>query len=446
MNDTALSPIEWKTRIGFAVALFILLTIGTMSLLFLNQTKADEQWVEHTHNVIEHLQTCFLAEREIGTRAREYVLTGQKQYLRHYQADLVGLSQAIEALQELTADNPSQQQRIQTQLRPLINARLSVISSAVTARQRTGERSASAILLQNNALALVDQIRAVVEDMQREERILLHARMAAHARSSQRLFGIILFGWAVAIVFIGAASLQIHRDIVARLQAEDELRGMNRELESFSYSVSHDLRAPLRGIEGFSELILEKYKGRLDQEGQGYFDRICAAARRMGILIDEILNLSRIMRSPFEVKEVDLSVLAREIAEDTQKTSPARKVRWVSPASLPVRGDTSLLRIALTNLLSNAWKFTEKKPEATIELGQMTQAGEKVYYIRDDGAGFDMAYQGKLFQAFQRLHSLKEFPGTGIGLATVQRVIRRHGGRIWAQGAVDHGATFFFTL
>ena len=217
-------------------------------------------------------------------------------------------------------------------------------------------------------------------------------------------------------------------------------------MESFSYSVSHDLRAPLRGIEGFSQLILEEYKDRFDATGQGYFNRISAAARRMGVLIDEILDLSRITRLPLQMQDVDLAVMARGIAEDLQKGDPSRRAEWIIPANLPVQGDMTLLNVALTNLLSNAWKFTGKRTETKIELGKTLQEGTPVYFVRDNGAGFDMTYKNKLFQAFQRLHSPAEFPGVGIGLATVQRVVHRHGGRVWAEGVVNQGAVFYFTL
>jgi signal transduction histidine kinase len=185
---------------------------------------------------------------------------------------------------------------------------------------------------------------------------------------------------------------------------------------------------------------------RLDDEGQGYFHRISAAARRMGLLIDEIIDLARITRTPLQPQEVDLAAMAREVADELQKSAPARPMTWRLPETLKVRGDPSLLNTALTNLLANAWKFTGKRPDGNIEFGGTVIDGKPVYYVRDNGAGFDMAYKDKLFQAFQRLHSPAEFPGTGIGLATVQRVVLRHGGKIWAEAKVGQGATFYFTL
>jgi len=224
------------------------------------------------------------------------------------------------------------------------------------------------------------------------------------------------------------------------------LEALNRELEAFSYSVSHDLRAPLRSIDGFSQSLLEDYAGRLDDTGRDYLCRVRAASQRMAQLIDDLLNLSRITRAEIYREEVDLSALARSIVAELQKSQPERPVEFTIAPGLAAEGDARLLRIALENLLNNAWKFTSKHPAARIEFGAMEQEGQTVYFIRDDGAGFDMAYADKLFGAFQRLHTASEFPGTGIGLATVQRIIHRHGGCVWARGEVERGATFYFTL
>ncbi|MDZ8053591.1 MAG: GAF domain-containing protein [Aulosira sp. ZfuVER01] len=226
-----------------------------------------------------------------------------------------------------------------------------------------------------------------------------------------------------------------------------ELEAVNKELEAFSYSVSHDLRAPLRSIDGFSQALLEDYEDQLDQAGKNYLQRIRLATQRMGQLIDDLLNLSRLMRSEMHLEVVDLSLLARQICTDLQETRPGRQVECVIQPGLIAQGDSRLLQMMLTNLFDNAWKFTSKHTKAKIEFGKMPQESAiPVYFLRDDGAGFDMAYANKLFGPFQRLHRIDEFPGTGIGLAIVQRVVHRHGGRVWAEGVVEQGATFYFTL
>ena len=260
---------------------------------------------------------------------------------------------------------------------------------------------------------------------------------------------------------------QIYDDITVRTKAEEalqraydelkaseereferaaQLEASNRELEAFSYSVSHDLRAPLRGIDGFSQALLEDYADQLDTQGKDYLQRVRAATQRLEEIIDDMLILSRVTRREMRRELVNLSTMAQEIAAELQSSQPERQVSFVIASGLVVKADPNLIRIVLENLLDNAWKFTSKHPTARIEVGVTDNEGGKAYYVRDDGAGFDMAYAGKLFGAFQRLHPIADFGGTGIGLATVQRIIHRHGGSVWAEGAVEQGATLHFTL
>jgi len=225
-----------------------------------------------------------------------------------------------------------------------------------------------------------------------------------------------------------------------------ELEAVNKELEAFAYSVSHDLRAPLRALDGFSANLENNYADHLDKQGKHFIFRIRNASLRMSELIDDLLELSRITRTEIKQQEVDISHLSEEIFKELQEAEPGRRVEVEIAPGLTTRGDLPLLRAALENLLSNAWNFSSKKPQAKIEVGRTTRGGEKPFFVCDNGAGFDMAYADKLFGAFQRLHGKEEFPGTGIGLATVQRIINRHGGRIWAEAEVGKGATFYFTL
>jgi PAS domain S-box-containing protein len=236
------------------------------------------------------------------------------------------------------------------------------------------------------------------------------------------------------------------RSAAALKEAKEKAETLSRELETFSYSVAHDLRAPLRSIDGFSRALLEDCGPTLPEVGRAHLDRVLAAAQRMAALIDDMLTLSRLSRADMQVTEVDVSAMAAESVASLLQGAPDRDVCMKITPSLKTRGDPRLLRIALDNLLGNALKFTGGRPRATIEVGMTVEAGESVYYVRDDGVGFDSRYADKLFGPFQRLHSAREFPGTGIGLATVQRVVTRHGGRVWAHGEVDRGATFSFTL
>ncbi len=234
------------------------------------------------------------------------------------------------------------------------------------------------------------------------------------------------------------------------LQRTAQLEAANKELEAFSYSVSHDLAAPLRSIDGFSQILLEDYADKLEATGKYHLQRMRMASQRMAQLINDMLNLSRVTRAEMCREQVDLSALARIVAAELQQIDLERHVEFVIPEGIIARGDTRLLQVVLANLLGNAWKFTSKHPRARIEFGIISPEagcnGKSTYYVRDDGAGFDMAFANKMFSAFQRLHAASEFEGSGIGLATVQRIINRHGGRVWAESKVEHGATFYFTL
>jgi light-regulated signal transduction histidine kinase (bacteriophytochrome) len=229
-------------------------------------------------------------------------------------------------------------------------------------------------------------------------------------------------------------------------QRAAQLEAANKELEAFSYSVSHDLRAPLRSIDGFSHVVLEDYGEQLPADARDYLERVRAAAQRMATLIDDLLNLSRVTRTALQPRFINLSKMAEEIIESLRETARERQVTFSITPDLMVEADPHLMNIVLENLLNNAWKFTSKREQTIIEFGQQSRAKQRTFYVRDNGVGFDMAYVDKLFGVFQRLHSISEFPGTGVGLATVHRIITIHGGRIWAESAEGKGTTFYFTL
>jgi len=241
---------------------------------------------------------------------------------------------------------------------------------------------------------------------------------------------------------------EANRDLERRIRARTaQLEAVNKDLEAFSYSVSHDLRAPLRHVDGFGQMLLEDYGEKLDEGGRDVIQRVRSATRHMGELIDGMLQLSRLSRKDLQREAVDLTRLAREVERDLRGLAPDRRVDVAVAEGLSCVGDPTLLRAALANLIGNAWKFTSKRDEARIEVGKSGEEdGAPVFFVLDNGAGFNMEYAEKLFGVFQRLHSQEEFPGTGVGLATVQRIIRKHGGRIWAKSRPNEGAVFYFTL
>lgn len=286
----------------------------------------------------------------------------------------------------------------------------------------------------------------------------------ANLQGAQRAVLNILEDFEAEKVKVEVINRELQAEVEERQRAQDEVRSLNaslerrvtertaevvaanKELEAFSYSVSHDLRAPLRAMDGFSQALLEDYADKIDEEGRNCIERVRAASQRMDRLIDGILTLSRATRVEMRTAAVDLSALSKAIAIELQRTYPERVVEVIVAPGLVVKGDATLLRVVLENLIGNAWKFTGKHSTARIEIGAIEDQGETAYFVRDDGAGFDMTYAGKLFGAFQRLHTPSEFEGTGIGLANVQRIVHRHGGRLWAKGEVEKGATVFFTL
>ena len=297
--------------------------------------------------------------------------------------------------------------------------------------------------------ALIEGIESGADDYigKSSDFTVLKARLRAQLRRKQSEDELRLIREELLRKDLDAAQARADREIAqARAVLVDELEAKNRELEAFSYAVSHDLRAPLRAIDGFSDALISQYRDLLDDKGKHYLRRIHEGSLRMGQLIEDLLDLSRITRRALSRERVNLSDLALEIASELRAEHPQRQVEFAIAPDLAAVGDRHLLRIALQNLAANAWKFTGKCQCARIEFGVRQQDGERVYFVRDNGVGFDMAYADKLFTPFQRLHGAQEFPGTGIGLATVQRIVIRHGGRVWAEAAVGKGATFSFTL
>ena len=366
---------------------------------------------------------------EMGVTDRElarFVEATRQQTQLHSDAQIEALEQKARDLADFVESLRNQTQlKSDTEIASLVQKALDLAVFVETARTETQLRSEfeiSALELQARDLAV--SVENVREKTLRQSRF----QIAALGKSEQ-------------------ATSRLNEELERRVTERTmQLETTNRELEAFSFSVSHDLRSPLRAMDGFSQELLTSYADQLDDQGQHYLRRIRSGTQRMGQLIDELLKLSRMSRDEMRREQIDLSALAETVSAEIREREPERNVRFTAQQGLTAECDPHLIRVVLENLLGNAWKFTAKKTEATITFQRIEVEGRSAFVVRDDGAGFNMAYSKKLFGAFQRLHSDREFPGTGIGLATVQRVIRRHGGEIWADGAVDRGAAFCFTL
>ena len=491
MNETQ----QFRRLLNSAVAVPIVIMALLAAILcgqILQMLRAADL-VDHTDKVIATANETlkYIIDQETGLRG--YLIGGQEVFLQPYREAESHLPKSFDDLQGLVSDNPAQTQRLNA-----IKDRYALWSAdaqqEITARSQTPDTALYFSAARNVALtstlqsrkALMDELRGQFQEFTGTETKLRSDRYSASQTAARiTLFSTLgasvgigsllafftrrrllelggTFGEALETEQIARADADRERTRVAeksreleilnaeldqRVQARTaELAAINAELEAFSYSVSHDLRAPLRSIDGFSAALVEDYGETIDAEGKNYLNRIRSNSQTMADLIDGLLTLSRLTRAEMRHETVNLSEIAAEVALQLRERDPQRQVTIEIAPNLITEGDGRLLRNVLENLLGNSWKFTAKSENARITFGSMLQEGKTVYFVRDNGAGFDMTYANKLFGAFQRLHSAKEYEGTGIGLATVQRIVRRHGGRIWAEGQVGAGATFFFTL
>ncbi|QRK11655.1 CHASE3 domain-containing protein [Archangium violaceum] len=449
------------------LTLLLLLAVVLLGVVGnLAQTQEQARRSQKTLTRVERVRQL-LIDRETGVRG--YLLTQDPIFLEPYQAAGQRLPRAFEELAQGLSDEPRSGAWME-ELRRRWREWERVASEQLSLFQEKGEWMA--LVRSGAGKARMDAIRMTLDTIAEQERQRANLR-GIQAERAGRVTLIIGVLWTLAVGMLlawfsrrqllilardyGASLAQVRaqadalRASEARLEARvaqrtSELTTANRELESFSYSVSHDLRAPLRAIDGFAQAIREDEGGRLSSDGLQLLTRLQGATTRMGQLIDDLLQLSRVTRAELKSEPVDLSELASSVVQELRQHEPGRDVMFSVQPGLTARGDSRLLRVMMENLLGNAWKFTSRRSGAHIEFFAETANGVTHYAVRDNGVGFDMAYASKLFSPFQRLHKSTEYPGTGIGLATVQRIVHRHGGHIEAQAAVGQGATFRFTL
>jgi signal transduction histidine kinase len=479
-KETETTRTNWRllTIVLIGAALFVAAN-GWLSLRAVEWLEKSQAWVDHTWQVIAQVERVISSAKDAETGSRGYLLTGQQRYLGPYLKAQKELPDEIASFEALTSDNGNQQARAKEMLM-VLSRRLALLEQANALRTPQGDMdTARAMVLMGTGKEEMDRMRAIADAMENEERRLLAERVQETKQAALRVRLTLSGASLLDLLLIGVMFRYIVRERDLRLLAETtahnlalsrveierkageihalneslelrvhqrtaELEATNRELEAFSYSVSHDLRAPLRTIDGFSLALEEDYADMVGAEGKDYIGRVRAGVQRMGGLIDALLQLSRITRADITRETVDVTALAETVAAQLIEQTPEQKIEFTIEKGLSAEADAKLLRVAFENLFGNAIKFSSKKPETMVEFGWDT--ARNAWFVRDNGAGFDMHYKDKLFGAFNRLHGDKDFKGSGIGLATVARVVRRHHGDIWAESTEGSGATFWFTL
>jgi signal transduction histidine kinase len=447
------------TTFGFLAALILFVLIGLLSYFRIGKLATDNEWVIHTHQTIETLESLTLELTSLQSEVRGYVATGDPKYLAPYREHAQQIEIQSEKIRKLTTDNPRQQNRLE-RLSPLETTLLDLLQSEVNARSNLGELKAQSILLTGGGLETMNNVRNVVSEMMDEEQSLLQERENEVRHSSRSALQMIWIGGIVALFIVVGAAVQVNRELIHRERAQErierlnnelelragELAEANRELEAFTYSVAHDLRAPLRHIDGFSSILQEDHEPILPDEARQHLSSIREGATKMGRLIDELLKLSRLGRKELTIERVELEPLIQRVIRSLEPETIDRLITWRVGDLRAVDCDPLLIEQVFANLLGNAVKYTGPRNPAIIEVRQTLADGQVLITVMDNGVGFDMKYCDKLFGVFQRLHRQDEFDGTGIGLATVQRIVQKHGGRVWAEAEIDKGATFSFTL
>ncbi len=452
------------TFAGFAAALAILFMLAVTIYRNIEDTMSHQMWVAHTHEVLGRCEEAIATLRDARAEAQSFVISGESAHLARYQASHREVLSALEELRQLTRDNERQQTRIQ-ELTPLLAEEFRVLDAIVEAGLASGVANVPPLLRELHGVT--EEVRRVVHDFKGNERALLEQRVQQFQDSERATLRSIVGGniaaFAILICAIVLLRNEMQRRALAQRQAQRyaadiavlnrdlqqrrvELEAANKDLEGFTYSVSHDLRTPLRAIAGYSQILQEDYAQQLDAEGVRLLDVVRESTFRMSALINDLLEFSRLGRASITAIECDMKPVVVALFEELVSTRVAEPPRLVLLDLPKAYGDPALLRQVWANLLANAVKFSSRREEAIVEVSGRREQGMTTYCIRDNGVGFDMAYYDKLFGVFQRLHGHAEFPGTGVGLAIVQRVVSRHGGRVWAEGAPDAGATFYFNL
>jgi signal transduction histidine kinase len=442
------------TYFGFSLALILLFALFYVTYNRTAQFLESARWVDHTYRVIIQINAVMSELKNAETAQRGYLLTGNEEFLILYRPAVANVPEQIKRLKQLTGDNQVQYDSI-VKVEGLINSRLGQLKESIERRdlEDISSDKNSFIEALEEGKSVMDEIRTQIRDLSFNEEQLLaqRARIVEMEASSTRSW--ILFGNLAIFALLLSSFAIITREVKKRIEAQSsaekvalQLEVTNKELESFSYSVSHDLRSPLRAIDGYSRIFEEDYSSILDSEGLRLLGVVRANSKKMGRLIDDLLSFARSGRKDLVAEEIDMHGLVDEAWSEVQVDNQNPQLQFNNNVQSVVLGDRALIKQVLINLLSNAVKYSGPKEKPIVEIDSQVEGGEVVHRVKDNGVGFDMTYAHKLFGVFQRLHTTDEFPGTGVGLAIVQRIIVRHGGFVKAEGQLGTGGTFSFSL
>jgi signal transduction histidine kinase len=449
MND---ETIQRQTLIGFGAAAALLMLVSVIAIFAIRGYAQSTRWIAHSYEVIGELEGLSAALSSAEAARRGFLATGASFYLEERDAAVSRLQSHLQSAKLETADNPSQQIRLRDLERLLAQRGAQVDDLIITAQTEgltAGQRALSAQHVRQATLSADAQI----DTLESIEHNLLIARTAADSRSSKQLIAALTALLLTVAAILSWMCVRIRREMMQRAaqaaelhRANTGLEAANRELESFSYSVSHDLRSPLRAIDGYAQMLEEDYGEKLDATGLRYIHTVRGGSQRMSALIDDLLTFSRLSRQSLSRQSVDMTSLARRVAAELLDGQADPKASVEIPDLPAAVGDPALLRQVWTNLIGNAIKYSSKSDSPAVKVRASRDGAAVRYEVEDNGVGFDMKYANKLFGVFQRLHSLEEYPGTGVGLAIVQRIVVRHDGVVSAHGERGKGATFGFTL
>jgi signal transduction histidine kinase len=436
---------------GLIASIAIILALGIVSYRYFLSLSASSQWANHARRVLQNVEEVRSSLLRVENAQRGFSLTGDESFLKSVDSNIKRLDDFVNDLATAIDDNESQRANIQ-QLAPMITRQIEATRRIIEARKVSFEKAAEELNVSHHT-GLMRDIQLALDHIKEEEQSQILSRSLGVQKGFFRFVAAFIALVVVTVLVLCGLVWMINSNTRSRAIVEEKLREaeletqkINKDLESFSYSVSHDLRAPLRSINGYSQILIEDYADRLDAEGNRLLNVIISNAKKMGQLIDDLLEFSRLGRQEIYRAIVDVNEQVTNIANELVEREPNRKIELKIDPLGTAAIDPSMMRQVWINLIGNAIKYSKNKEAAIVEIGRREEKDNVVFFVKDNGAGFDMAYKDKLFGVFQRLHKNNEFEGTGVGLALVKRIIDRHGGQIWADAKVGEGATFFISL